>query len=105
MSMESVVQIRMDTETKNAVEKLYKELGTSFAEAVRIFAKKSIDEQAMPFSIKRIKCFKSFGSLNKYANKNLIGKEKDIISEALVGKYVKNNWYKLCFEIFITRWY
>lgn len=53
MSMESVVQIRMDTETKNAAEKLYKELGTSFAEAVRIFAKKSIDEQALPFSIKK----------------------------------------------------
>ena len=55
MSMESVVQIRMDTEMKNAAEELYKELGTSFAEAVRMFAKKSIDEQAMPFSVKKKK--------------------------------------------------
>lgn len=89
--MESVVQIRMDTEIKNAAEKLYKELGTSFAEAVRIFAKKSIDEQALPFSIKKIKSNKAYGSLNKYANKSIAGREREIIAKAMVDKYVKNN--------------
>ena len=91
MSMESVVQIRIDTEIKNAAEKLYKELGTSFAEAVRIFAKKSIDEQALPFSIKKIKNHKAYGSLNKYANKKNTIKEKDMLANAVVEKYVKNN--------------
>ena len=91
MSMESVVQIRMDTEMKNAAEKLYKELGTSFAEAVRMFAKKSIDEQAMPFSVKKIKSHKAYGSLSKYANKKIASVERDIIAKAMVEKYVKNN--------------
>lgn len=76
---------------KNAAEKLYKELGTSFAEAVRIFAKKSIDEQALPFSIKKIKNHKAYGFLNKYANKKNTIKEKDMIANAVVEKYVKNN--------------
>ncbi len=91
MSMEAVMQIRMDKELKEATEKLYKELGTSFAEAVRIFAKKSIDEQAIPFSIKKIKTHKSYGVLKKYANANVMKNEKNIIGDALVKKYVKNN--------------
>lgn len=91
MSMEAVMQIRMDKELKEATEKLYKELGTSFAEAVRIFAKKSIDEQAIPFSIKKIKTHKSYGALKKYANTNVMKNEKKIIGDALVKKYVKNN--------------
>ncbi|MBR1454699.1 MAG: type II toxin-antitoxin system RelB/DinJ family antitoxin [Lachnospiraceae bacterium] len=91
MSMEAVVQIRMDKDLKDATEKLYKELGTSFAEAVRIFAKKSIDEQAMPFSIKKIKTHKSYGILKKYANAEIMKNEKSIIGDAIVEKYVKNN--------------
>ncbi len=91
MSMESVVQIRMDTELKNEAEKLYKDLGTSFSEVVRIFAKKSIDEQALPFSIKRIKNCKAYGSLKKYANNSIKQNEKEIIGKAVADKYVKNN--------------
>lgn len=91
MAMESVVQIRMDRSMKDAAEKLYSDLGTSFAEAVRIFAKKSIDEQALPFSIKKIKTHKGFGSLNNYANKKVMKNEEAIASKAVVEKYVENN--------------
>lgn len=49
MSMDSTCQIRMDTELKAQVESLYRSLGTSFAEAVRVFAKQSIREGGMPF--------------------------------------------------------
>ena len=38
MSMDATMQIRMSSELKAQVEELYHELGTSFAEAVRIFA-------------------------------------------------------------------
>jgi len=50
MPKEAVYQVRMDAAIKNQVEALYRSLGTSFAEAVRIFAVQSIREQGMPFT-------------------------------------------------------
>lgn len=49
MSMDATVQVRMNGELKAQVEELYRSLGTSFAEAVRIFAQQSIREGGMPF--------------------------------------------------------
>lgn len=49
MSMEATLQIRMDGQLKNNVEELYHNLGTSFAEAVRIFAQQSLLDGGMPF--------------------------------------------------------
>lgn len=50
MAMESTLQVRMDKELKNEVEALYRRLGTSFSEAVRIFAQQSLREGGMPFT-------------------------------------------------------
>ena len=50
MTMESTLQVRKDSALKAEVEALYKSLGTSFAEAVRIFAQRSIREGALPFT-------------------------------------------------------
>ena len=60
MAKESVLQVRMDSELKEEVEALYKAMGLSFAEAVRIFAKQSVAEKAMPFRI-----YIPSGSVNK----------------------------------------
>ena len=49
MAMDSTLQIRMSSELKAQVEELYRSLGTSFAEAVRIFAQQCIREGGMPF--------------------------------------------------------
>ena len=49
MSMDSIVQIRMDNDMKTEVEELYRNMGTSFAEAVRMFARQSIKVRGMPF--------------------------------------------------------
>lgn len=49
MPMDATMQIRMNRELKAQVEELYRSLGTSFAEAVRIFAQQSIREGGMPF--------------------------------------------------------
>ena len=49
MSMDATLQIRIDSEMKSQVEELYRSLGTSFAEAVRIFAQQSLREGGMPF--------------------------------------------------------
>lgn len=51
MAKEATLQVRMDSELKEQAELLYKQLGTSFAEAVRIFAKQSVEEKAMPFTM------------------------------------------------------
>ena len=50
MAKEATLQVRMDADLKRQVEELYKKLGTSFAEAVRIFAKQSIAEEGLPFT-------------------------------------------------------
>lgn len=49
MALDATVQIRIDKELKGQVEELYRNLGTSFAEAVRIFAQQSLREGGMPF--------------------------------------------------------
>jgi DNA-damage-inducible protein J len=36
---------------KEQAEDLYRNMGTSFAEAIRIFAKQSVLDQAMPFTM------------------------------------------------------
>lgn len=49
MSMDATLQVRMDSQLKSSAEELYRNLGTSFAEAVRIFAQQSVLEGGMPF--------------------------------------------------------
>lgn len=49
MSMDATLQVRMDGQMKDNVEELYRNLGTSFAEAVRIFAQQSLLVGGMPF--------------------------------------------------------
>lgn len=51
MAKEATLQVKMDSELKEQVELLYKQMGTSFAEAVRIFARQSIEEKGMPFTM------------------------------------------------------
>lgn len=41
----------MDSERKEQAELLYKQLGTSFAEAVRIFARQNVEDRAMFFTM------------------------------------------------------
>ena len=50
MAKQAVYQVRMDEEIKDQVETLYRNMGTTFAEAIRIFAVQSIREQGMPFT-------------------------------------------------------
>jgi DNA-damage-inducible protein J len=51
MAKEATLQVRMDAELKEQVEDLYKRMGSSFAEAVRIFARQSVEDNAMPFTM------------------------------------------------------
>lgn len=49
MSMEAALQIRIDSAVNEQVEALYRSLGTSFAEAVRMFVQQSLQKGGMPF--------------------------------------------------------
>lgn len=67
--METVLQVRMDKGIKDKVEKLYRDMGITFASAVRLFAKQSLVEQRMPFVVSK-KPTLAGGMLLKYADKN-----------------------------------
>ncbi|SDA30061.1 DNA-damage-inducible protein J, partial [Ruminococcus sp. YE71] len=64
MAKEATLQVRMDASLKEQVEQLYKDLGTSFAEAVRIFARQSISEQGMPFVVRKTESAVNSDALN-----------------------------------------
>lgn len=51
MGKETTLQVKMDADLKEQAELLYQQLGTSFAEAVRIFARQSVEDRAMPFTM------------------------------------------------------
>ena len=86
MAKQATFQVRMDAELKEQVETLYKELGTSFAEAVRIFAKQSVQENGMPFVITANRGNMK-GCLSRYANTALQEIEKSAFEDAMREKH------------------
>ncbi len=86
MAKQAVYQVRMDEDVKARVEALYRSLGTTFAEAVRIFAVQSLREQGMPFTPSEARGT-SFGALSGYANPALISEESKAFEEAMVAKH------------------
>ena len=86
MAKQAVYQVRMDEDIKNQAEALYRSLGTSFAEAIRLFAVQSIREQGMPFT-PSAQSARSFGILSQYAKPELIPQESGAFEKAMVEKY------------------
>ena len=89
MAKQAVYQVRMDEEIKDQVEALYRSLGTTFAEAVRIFAVQSIREQGMPFIPSEVRG-KAFGALSAYANPTLMSEEASAFEKAMVEKHANH---------------
>ena len=87
MAKQAVYQVRMDEDIKNQVEALYRGLGTTFAEAVRIFAVQSIREQGMPFTPSEARG-KTFGALSRYADPALRSQEDTAFEKAMVAKHL-----------------
>lgn len=88
MAKEATLQVRMDADLKEKVEALYRDMGTSFAEAVRVFAKQSVQENGMPFTISANRR-NTYGRLSKYADPQLIAEEQGAYERAMVGKHEK----------------
>ena len=86
MAKQAVYQVRMDEDIKTQVELLYRNMGTSFAEAVRIFAVQSIREQGMPFTPTEQRG-RSFGALSSFSNPSLIAQEGSAFEKAMVEKH------------------
>ena len=91
---EAIVQLRMDSDMKEKVETLYRQMGTSFAEAIRMFAAQSLLENRMPFhptaSAQLTKSSVSQkGKLARYADPILRAKEEDAFACAMEEKYGK----------------
>lgn len=84
MAMDATCQIRMDGELKSQVEALYRDLGTSFAEAVRIFAQQSVREGRMPFR----PSLKTWGELSDDEISAVLSKSEQDIAE---GRVVSQN--------------
>ena len=51
MAKESTMQLRMDSDMKEQVEALYRSMGTSFAEGIRMFAAQSLLVNGLPFQL------------------------------------------------------
>ena len=86
MAKQAVYQVRMDEDIKNQVEDLYKRLGTTFAEAVRVFAVQSLREHGMPFVPSETRG-KTYGALSSLADPSLIPLEEKAFEKAMVNKH------------------
>lgn len=84
--METVLQVRMEKSIKDKVEKLYKDMGITFATAVRLFAKQSLVEQRMPFIISKTPTLTG-GMLSKYADKSKWAKEDGAFEKGIITAY------------------
>lgn len=97
MAKEATIQVRMDSEMKENVEDLYRRMGTSFAEAVRIFAAHSLMVNGLPFPLtverprSSISTSELAGSLRKYATPEKLSTEeaamRSAFSKAAIGKH------------------
>ena len=87
MADEETVRIRMDAEMKAQVEALYLRMGTTFAEAVRIFAAESLLTGGMPLMMRREARETAYGMLARYGNAELRKREKEGFAQAMEEKH------------------
>ena len=88
MAKEATLQVRMDSDTKEKVEALYARMGTSFSEAVRIFAAQSLLVGGMPLMMKAYPNKGSaYGKLAKYGSADLRKREDEAFALAMEEKH------------------
>ena len=83
----TVMQFRMDTELKNDAETLFRELGTSFAEALRIFARQCVLTRSMPISIALPRQESASGAFAQYADPAKRKLESGAFARAMGAKH------------------
>ncbi len=83
------IQVDIDDDLKKAVEAVYANKGITFAEAIKLFAEKSVELGNSPFFIKNRQT-SARGTLSKYANSKLIPLEDGAWERAVAEKYGKH---------------
>ncbi len=87
----TVLQVRIDAQLKKNAEELFEQLGITFADAVRMFAVKAVDLQAMPFEISKStpvhRKLHASGIANEYADTSKIENEKEAWLNVVKEKY------------------
>ncbi len=83
----TVMQFRMDAELKHEAEKLFRELGTSFAEAIRIFARQCVLTRSMPITIAMPRQESASGAFAQYADPGKRKLEDGAFARAMETKH------------------
>lgn len=89
MAKEALMQLRMDSIVKQRAEETYRATGTSFAEAIRIFAVQSIEVGGFPFQpmMRGSSKVGMKGRLAQYAQADLAEREKRAFARASAKKH------------------
>ena len=82
----SVMQFRMDSTLKREAEELFRELGTSFAEALRIFARQCVLTHSMPITVALPRQETASGAFAKYADPQKRKLETGAFARAMEAK-------------------
>ena len=86
MTNEVTIEVRLDADLKDAAEKLYKSVGTTFNEVIKLFVERSVKTGEVP----RTKKKSAAGMLAEYANPAMIPFEKEAWAEAAVERYARS---------------
>lgn len=96
--MASTLQVRIDDELKKQATALYEELGMDLSTAIRMFLKRSVAVNGVPFDLindnERTRAQKALDSMNKVSRLNGNNKlDLESINEE-ISKYRKERIYK-----------
>ena len=83
----TVMQFRMDTGLKREAEELFRELGTSFAEALRIFTKQCVLTRSMPIAVAMPRQETASGAFSQFANPDKRKLEAGAFARAMEAKH------------------
>ena len=83
----TVMQFRIDAGLKQDAEELFRELGTSFAEALRIFARQCVLTRSMPIAIAMPHHETASGAFAQYADPDKHKLEGNAFAKAMEAKY------------------
>ena len=83
----TVMQFRMNSALKQEAEQLFSDLGTSFAEALRIFARQCVLTRSMPITIAMPRHETASGALAQYADPAKRKLENGAFARAMEAKH------------------
>ncbi len=83
----TIMQFRMETELKTEAEELFRNLGTSFAEALRIFARQCVLTRSMPIAIAMPRQETASGAFAKFADPAKRELEAGAFARAMESKH------------------